>query len=86
MLEEMKHVFSGLLQVGGIREGWKRNFFRKEIDLEHVTFMHGVRKVAAVAAVVFWRGTNVPANFAMLAKRGSIFSSNMCYNFSPRGG
>jgi hypothetical protein len=77
VLEEMKHVLSSLLEVCGVGEGGKRNFFLEEVHLEHITFLHGVWKVAAIAAIVFERGTNVPANFAVLTKRGSVFGSNM---------
>jgi hypothetical protein len=85
VLEEMKHVLSSLLEVCGVGEGGKRNFFLEEVHLEYITFLHGVWKVAAIAAIVFERGTNVPANFAMLAKRGSVFGSNMGDNFGTRG-
>ena len=47
--------------------------------------MHGVRKVALVAAIMFGRGTNVPSNLAVGAKRRSASSSGyMSNNFGAR--
>ena len=64
----MEHVFGRLLEVSGTGENGKGNFFWEEIDLEDITFLHCVLKVAAIAAVVFRGGTNVPADFAVLTK------------------
>jgi hypothetical protein len=75
-----------LLQVGGSGEDREGYLFGEEIDLEYITFLHGVRKVTTVAAIVFERGTNVPANLAMLTKGGSCGSWSMSHNFGAGGG
>ena len=68
VLEKMKHIFSSLLQVCGVGEGGKRSFFWEKVHFEHIAFLHRVWEVAAIAAIVFERGTNVPTNFAVLSK------------------
>jgi hypothetical protein len=85
LLEEVKHVFSSLLQVGGIGEGGKWSFFREEINLEYISFLHGVWKVAAIAAIMFQRGADVPSHFSVLTERSSGFGSHMGDNFGTGG-
>ena len=43
--------------------------------------MHGVWEVAAITAIVFGRGTNVPTNFAMLTKGASGGGGDVGNNF-----
>ena len=82
----MKHVFSCLLKVGFRCESGEGYLLREEIDFENVTFFHGVREVTLIAAVVFWGGSNVPADFAMLAKGGTRFRSNVGDDFGAKRG
>ena len=46
--------------------------------------MHGVGKVALVAAIMFGRGTNVPSKLAMGAKRSAGISGYVRNNFGAR--
>ena len=51
---------------------------KSEIDFENIAFVESrVGKVALPATIVFKRGTNVPANFAMLAERGASVSRSV---------
>jgi hypothetical protein len=81
----MKHIFSGLFEIFGWRKLGEGNVFWKEINCENIPDFHRVGEVTFVTAIMFERGTNVPPDFAMLAKSGATFSSNMSYNFGAWG-
>lgn len=83
--EQMQHVFGGLFEVIFGREVREGDFFGEEINFENVTFSHGVREVAFVAAIMFGRWSNIPSNFAMFTEGGARFSSDMGHNASARG-
>ncbi len=51
--QQVEHVFSGLFEVDVAGHRGEDNFFGEEIDLENITFMHGVGEVAFPASVVF---------------------------------
>ena len=83
-LEQVKHVFSSLLEIVSCGDFGKRYFFREKIDGEDVTLLHCVGEVAFVAPVVLGRWSDVPTNLAVLAKSGASFSSNMGNDFCAR--
>jgi hypothetical protein len=80
----MKHIFSRSLEIFFTSESGKRNSVGEEVDFEDVTFVHGVGKVALVAAIMFGRGTNVPSKLAMSAKRSASISRGMSNDFGAR--
>ncbi len=80
----MKHILCGLLEIVSVVDFGRGNFFREEIDSENVTFFHGIGEVTLVAAIVLKRGSDVPANFAMLAKCSTRFGTDVGHNFGAR--
>ena len=80
----MKHILCGLLKIIRWSECGKSDFFGEEVDSENVMFFHGIGEVTFVAAIVLKGGSYVPSDFAVLAKCGAGFRSDMRDNFSAR--
>ena len=85
-LQKSEHVFGRLLEVGFTGQGREGDFFREEINFENVPFMHRVREIAAVAAIVFEGWANVPSNFTVLTKSGARIGGNVGNNFGAEWG
>ena len=74
------------MEVGFSGDGREGEFFGEEIHFQNVTFVHGVWKVATIASIMFGRGTNIPADLAVLTEGGARIGSNMGDNFGAKGG
>ena len=85
-MQQVKHIFGGLLQVVSARKGRESNLFGENIDFEDVPLMEGVREIALVATIVLQGRTNVPTNLAMFAERGTRIGGNVGNDLSAQGG
>ena len=85
-MKKSKHVGSSLLQVGFSGERGKRSLLGEKIDFKDVSFGHGGGKVAAVAAVVLWRGSDVPTNLAVFTKGSASVGRDVGNDFGSEWG
>lgn len=78
----MKEVVGCLTKIITVSNGKEQCFSWGKGYFEHISFVHGVRKVAPVALIVFGGESNVPSNTFMGAKRGARFGRSVCNNAS----
>jgi hypothetical protein len=84
-LEQVEHVFGSLFEIGVAGKCREGNLFREKIDLEYITFVHGVGEVTLPATIVFQGRTNIPTNLAVFTEGGAGFSRGMSKNLCAHG-